>query len=210
MVWPTIGIALSLAGVASALTLVFLAMRSVMNVGGFCAEGGPYVIGQHCPQGVPAVMVGSIWGGLILAFVYVWQVLRHHVPSLAALLWPALFLLLGWNFLEYAFASPIAGSGVVWGWLVCGIVFVLMGGLPLLVALPMTIRAFTRDDPRPGWKSGAPHVQLKRIVGRAQPSGGEAAVVDELERLAVLRRSGAIDDDEFAAAKRRLLDGDRW
>ena len=33
---------------------------------------------------------------------------------------------------------------MVWGWLGCGVVFVLMGGLPLLVALPLTIRSFTR------------------------------------------------------------------
>ena len=52
--------------------------------------------------------------------------------NLMPLAWPGLFLSLGWNFLEFAFAPP--GGGFAWGWLVCGVVFVLMGGLPLLLA----------------------------------------------------------------------------
>lgn len=211
MVRPTIAIAFSLAGVACALALLFLGMRSVMNVGGFCAEGGPYVIAQHCPQGVPAIMVGSILGGLVLAFVYVWQAVRYRVPSFAMLLWPALFLSLGWNFLEYAFDSPIAGGGVVWGWLVCGAVFMLMGGLPLLAVLPATVRGFTRDDDHPpGWPAGMPLAHMQRVVGRVQPSGPDSRLVDELERLARLHEQGALSDDEYEAAKRSLLGKERW
>ena len=141
----TITIGLSLAGVACGLTLVYLSMRAVMDVGGFCAEGGPFDIETHCPQGVPGIMVGGLLGGLVLAFVYVGVAVWRGIPSFAMLLWPALFLSLGWNFLEYAFDPPGAGGGVVWGWLICGIVFMLMGGLPLLVMLPATIRGFTRD-----------------------------------------------------------------
>src|SRR6266540_2192197 len=132
MVRPTVVIALSLAGVVCALTLVFLAMRSVMGVGGFCAEGGPYVIRQQCPQGIPALLIGGIWGGVILAFVYGWYALKKSVPNFTGLLWPALFLSLGWNFLEFAFDAPGVDTGIVRGWLVCGVVFMVMGGLPLL------------------------------------------------------------------------------
>jgi Short C-terminal domain len=39
-------------------------------------------------------------------------------------------------------------------------------------------------------------------------AGGEADVVAGLERLVALRASGAITDEEFAAAKARLLGGD--
>lgn len=46
----TSGVVLSLAGVACGLTLMFLAMRSVMLVGGFCAEGGPFVIQRSAPR----------------------------------------------------------------------------------------------------------------------------------------------------------------
>jgi len=56
----TIFIGLSLAGVACALTMVYLSMRSVMDVGGFCAEGGPFEIETHCSQGVPGVMIGGL------------------------------------------------------------------------------------------------------------------------------------------------------
>lgn len=207
MIRPTITIGLSLAGIACALTLVYLSMRSVMDVGGFCAEGGPFEIETHCPQGVPGVMIGSLWGGIILAGVYVWQVLRHRVPSFTGLLWPALFLSLGWNFLEYAFNPPGTGGGVVWGWLVCGVLFVLMGGLPLLVMLPATIRGFTREAERPrGWPVGMPLEHMQRVAARAQPAAATGTVmVDELERLTKLHERGALSDDEFAAAKAKLL-----
>jgi hypothetical protein len=48
------------------------------------------------------------------------------------LAWPGLFLSLGWNFLEFTFSPP--GGGLAWGWLICGVLFVLMGGLPLILA----------------------------------------------------------------------------
>jgi hypothetical protein len=203
----TIAIGLSLAGVACGLALVYLAMRSVMDVGGFCAEGGPFVIEQHCPQGVPGIMVGGILGGLVLAFVYVGVAVWRGIPSFAGLLWPALFLSLGWNFLEYAFDSPVVGEGIVWGWLICGIVFMLMGGLPLLVMLPMTIRGFTREEKRPrGWPAGMPLAHMQRVAARVQPATASGSgMVDELERLAKLHERGALTDDEYEAAKARLL-----
>jgi hypothetical protein len=205
---PTITIALSLAGVTCALTMVYLSMRAVMDVGGFCAEGGAFEIKTHCPQGVPGVMIGSLWGGIILAGVYVWQTFRNKVPSFTGLLWPALFLSLGWNFLDYAFDPPGTDGGVVWGWLICGILFVLMGGLPLLVMLPATIRAFTREADRPrGWPVGMPLEHMQRVVARVQPVGAASgtAMVDELERLAQLYERGALSEEEYVAAKRRLL-----
>ena len=203
-------VALSLAGVACALTLVFLAMRSVMNVGGFCAEGGPYEIRQHCPQGVPGVLVGSIWGGLIFAGVYVAASLRYKVPNLAVLLWPALFLSLGWNFFEYAFDPPGETSGVIAGWLVCGIIFVVMGGLPLVVMLPSLWREFTRGpQDRPGWPGGVPVAHAKRAAARVTGSVAGSSMTDELERLDQLHRSGALDDFEYRLAKQKLIEGQR-
>ena len=201
MVRNTLAIGLSLAGVACGLTLLYLAMRSVMDVGGFCAEGGPFAIEQHCPQGVPGIMVGGILGGIVLAFVYVGVAVWRRIPSFAMLLWPALFLSLGWNFLEYAFDPPGTGGGVVWGWLICGIVFMLMGGLPLLVMLPATVRGFTRDRSRlaagrrgcrsPRCSASRPGCSRRRRRGRAWWR--------KLERLAKLHERGALTDDEYAA-----------
>ncbi len=52
--------AVGVAGLAACLTLVWLSMRAVMNVGGFCAEGGPYVIETPCPDGVPLLLMMGI------------------------------------------------------------------------------------------------------------------------------------------------------
>ena len=199
---PTVWVVLATAGVACALTLLFLGMRSVMGVGGFCAEGGPFEIRQHCPQGIPGIMVGSIWGGMVLAFASVAAAARYRVPSLAALLWPGLFLSLGWNFFEYAFDPPGETSGVIWGWLVCGVVFALMGGIPLLVVLPAVVAHFVRGSGAPGTIP----FHAQRVAERARrATGGTAGLVFELEKLGRLRRSGVLDDDEYQSAKRRLL-----
>lgn len=50
--------------------------------------------------------------------------------------------------------------------------------------------------------TGLAHLGLRAEQGSATPT----AVLDRLERLQQLHASGAIDDREFAAAKRRLLD----
>src|SRR3712207_848889 len=109
-------------------------MRAVMDVGGACAEGGPYEIAQPCPDGVPLMMVGGILGGLVCVGLFMWFAARlgGGYATIAAFAWPALFLSLGWNFFEYGLGPPGEGEGLVWGWLVCAGVFFLMGGLPLL------------------------------------------------------------------------------
>jgi hypothetical protein len=119
--------------VAAGLTVLFLGMRSVMDIGGYCASGGPYEIRQQCPDNawmIPvSIFVGLAGVGFVLAGTF------RGGPKLIALAWPALFLALGWNFLEYAFDPPPPDDGVVWGWLICGVVFVAMGGIPLLLVL---------------------------------------------------------------------------
>jgi hypothetical protein len=59
--------------------------------------------------------------------------------ALPLLAWPALFLSLGWNFLEFGVQPP--GGGLAWGWLVPGVMFVLMGGGPLWLAWRSRARA---------------------------------------------------------------------
>src|SRR4029079_16937691 len=48
---------IGVAGLAFCITLLFLGMRAVMDIGGSCAEGGAVVIRQPCPAGVPVVLV---------------------------------------------------------------------------------------------------------------------------------------------------------
>ena len=52
--------------------------------------------------------------------------------GLVLLAWPALFISLGWNFLEFAFFPPPPDTGIELGWLIPGVIFVTMGAAPLV------------------------------------------------------------------------------
>lgn len=189
---------LSLAGVACGMTFVFLGMRAVMEIGGACADGvSPYVIARPCPRGVPAALAGGLWGGIVCLGIYLWHTTSRGIPSLAAFAWPALFIALGWNFLELAVRPP-GGGGPVWGWLISGAVFVAMGAAPLGIAASPQARRFkklraAKPPPAPG-------------TPRPAPDEPRAQVVSALERLAALHASGALSDQEYRAAKARVLD----
>ena len=197
----TPGVFLSLAGVSAGITLLFLGMRSVMEIGGVCAEGGPYIPRQPCPDGVPGLMVGGIWGGMICVGLYFWFSTKGEVaPTLVMFAWPALFLSLGYNFFEFGI-NPPGDVGLAWSWLFCGVVFALMGGVPLLIAIgPIwrSLRGTTPEYERPPTK---PMSVVREAVKERTPSD----LVDALERLDKLHRSGALSDVEFEKAKRRLL-----
>jgi len=198
----------ALAGVAASLTVVFLSMRAVMDIGGACADGGPFVPRQPCPDGVSGLLVGGIWIGILLALVYMGMAFRQGVPSLAGLLWPSLFISLGWNFLDYGFDPPM-GSGVAMGWLIPGILFMLMGGIPLWIWLSV-IRA--KGLTPSAAKIPIPLQPVAGIPQRLSPSTSAPRVAADLaaalERLDVLHRSGALDDSEYKAAKRRAIAGE--
>jgi hypothetical protein len=130
--------------VAVSLTWTFLSMRAVMNVGGACADGGPYVSAQPCPDGsfliafaVPALIIFSMIGTVSASTV--------GAPNLLVPMWGVLFGTLGWNFLEYSFKGP----DIVWGWLVCGVMFWAMA-LPAFVFMLTQLRS-TRRSPSVMW-----------------------------------------------------------
>jgi hypothetical protein len=114
------------------LTLVYQSMRAVMDVGGACASGGAYEIRQTCPKGVAWVMPVGIFGMFFAGIFTFLGVFPDGGPRPYVFAWSALFLALGWNFLDYGFDSPAPGGGTEAGWIVCGVVFVIMGGVPLL------------------------------------------------------------------------------
>jgi hypothetical protein len=199
----------------------------VMDIGGACASGGPFVPVRPCPSGVPLLMFAGIWGGIIFLGIYVWQAFKNRIPSFIAFAWPALFLSLGWNFLDFGLDPP-GGGGPEWGWLVCAIVFALMGGLPLLAVVKPVSKSFINPAPeaepiRPlavAPMRAALAGVLKAKAGRdaaASPAGASGAateapaqaesMVAALERLQYLHRSGSLTDDEFAAAKARIIAG---
>ena len=118
-------------GVAFCISTLYHAMRPIMRLGGMVASGGPYAIEHPAPSWV-WVMPLSIIIGMICFFLNLFTSPGDDGINLMPLAWPGLFLSLGWNFLEFTFNPP--GGGLAWGWLICGVVFVLMGGLPLLMA----------------------------------------------------------------------------
>lgn len=207
----------SLVVVTACLTVLFLSMRAVMSVGGYCASGGPYGIAVECPDQVVVLLPLSIVLGIVAAFVYAYASSQLPGPRLWPLLWPALFLSLGWNFMEFAVAD--GDSGVVWGWLICGVVFVAMGLLPLWLVLSKgALRALLWSDAPsavpvdPYRETGYPAASTRRAptpvstVPESSKSGD--GLTGELERLTLLHERGALTGAEFAAAKKRLLEGE--
>lgn len=199
---------LAVACLAASLTLVFLSMRAVLDIGGFCADGGPFVIETHCPEGVPLLITAGIFGLFGFGGLMAWKGSRLGDPfgGLVMLAWPALFLSLGWNFLEYAFWPPAPVDGIVWGWLIPGVIFMLMGGVPLLALLPLGSGA--------GKATGhgrATRAQRAKLLGEMvrlrDARAPDAGLVSQLERLSALRRDGTLTELEFELAKRRILDG---
>lgn len=200
----------TLAAVVCGMTLLFLAMRSVMEIGGSCGSDGVHQPIRPCPEGVPLATMGGIFGGVVALMVYLGAAAKYGVPNWAWLGWPALFLSLDWNFLEFGLDPP-TDDGLVLGWVVCGVTFVLMGGGPLVLFAKPLARAI----PPIGWGGGTAEraasrprrepVQLVEPTYDPQPAPAGRDMVEALERLSELHRKGALTAEEFEAAKERVL-----
>lgn len=127
------GLGLSVLVMMLAMTWVYRGMRAAMDIGGACANNGPYVPVQPCPAGptallsigIPLVVLSALAGSAIAVM------LRAPIPLL--MMWWLLFGVLGWNFIDYGVVQgdPDDG-GLIWGWLICGVMFWAMA-LPALV-----------------------------------------------------------------------------
>ena len=227
---------IGMGGLAFTLTILWLSMRAVMGIGGACASGGPYVPAVECPDAVVLLTPLSIFGLFIFGGLAAWggANVGGRWIALIALGWPALFLSLGWNFLEFGFSPPGGNDGqLVWSWIFCGVVFVLMGGIPLLVGLRGAAwaagshRAYAGGRVLIGPKGGLDELrdfqdQLQAAVEERNAQRSDAAraaagagyraeqerdVAARLERLARLHDAGDLTDAEFDAAKRATLAG---
>jgi hypothetical protein len=217
-------------GLAFTITILWLSMRAVMDIGGACATGGPYVPAVVCPDSVVLLTPVSIFGLFIFGGLAAWggSSLGGRWIAVLFLAWPALFISLGWNFLDYGLRPPGAEPGELdWSWLFCGIVFVLMGGIPLLIGLRGAAmvagshRAYAGGrvlvGPRPdmntlrGLRDSIEAAAETRRVAQAREArqpGSEATgdVATRLERLARLHADGSLTNLEFEAAKRATLE----
>jgi len=143
LLWRIVLVFIGIFGFTFCLTSLYLAMRGVMNLGGFVAYGGPYHIAHKAPNWVWVFPV-SILSGLIFIFLNQFNARRVGGLNLLTLLWPAVFLSLGENFLEFGLTPPGQQPAVTWPWLICGILFLIMGGVPLVFIIKNTIKTLSR------------------------------------------------------------------
>ncbi|MDQ2698362.1 MAG: hypothetical protein M3Y46_06180 [Actinomycetota bacterium] len=115
-------------GFAFCFSLLYLTAVTVTALGGYCASGGPYEIAVECPENVVAFTPLSIFGGMFAVLLAIVFAQGFGVP-LVIWAWPILFVGLGWSFLQ-----SFINYGDITG-IVIGIMFVLMGLAPLVLAL---------------------------------------------------------------------------
>ena len=176
------------AGMATAITLVFLGMRAVMAIGGSCAEGGPYVSARACPDGATPAMLLGIFGGIAATGLAAWKgaALGGAFASVWILGWPALFGSLGWNFLEFGLGLHTFPDGSNPGGdlslVICGVVFEAMA-IPVAAAFVAGVASSLRGDAsgpsatsrRDGLLDGAIRVDAAPDPARRPPAGGRCS-----------------------------------
>jgi len=137
---------LSVLVLAVCITWAFFAMRAVMEVGGSCADGGPYVSAQPCPAGAGLIAI-AIPVMIITAMAGSAAAISVQAPNLLIPMWGFLFGSLGWNFLE----AGITGPHLDWSSIVCGVVFELMA-LPAILGILAAVKVavLPPNPPPPG------------------------------------------------------------
>jgi hypothetical protein len=135
--WRYVGSAASWLLFAFCFTLLAVGASIVMGLGGFCASGGPYVIETQCPEVVVWSTPLSIFGGLIAVGIGA-IVARGFGTPLIAWAWPILFIGLGLAFLGSGISAGV--DGITFDLL--AVLFILMGGAPLVLELRVDPQAF--------------------------------------------------------------------
>ena len=126
------------AGGAMCIVLIFLGMRSVMDIGGFCAEGGPYVIAQGCPDAATPSLLLGMFGLFLFGAIATGYGIRSAGSgplrrSSAGRRCSACSAGTSWS----TACSIRAGRWIELGWAICGVVFWLMAAGPLIALLPL-------------------------------------------------------------------------
>jgi hypothetical protein len=165
-----VGFLIGIAGIAGSITVVFLGMRSVLDVGGQCASGGPYVIAVQCPDGTWTLPL-AIFAGLGFAFLAVagGTKIGGLYASLPGLAWVGLFCSLGFNFLQWGIAPPSdptvdssGGPGLIF--VLLGLMFEVMGIVPLVT----TLLAMRPGAAKPSVTFGGRSFDTARLIQSAE------------------------------------------
>ncbi|MEV0530688.1 SHOCT domain-containing protein [Kitasatospora sp. NPDC050463] len=119
-----------------------------------------------------------------------------------------LFLFILWFFLLFKIISDIFRSHDMGGWGKAGwLIFVIL--LPFLgVFVYLIVRGRSmgeRDLAQAKEADAAFKAYVKEAAGTEGGGGGAGGHVDELAKLADLKNSGAISEEEFRKAKEKLL-----
>ena len=144
-------LAASLGALGIFIAMMSSSMRAVMAIGGSCGDDPAYITVPPCPEGIVGPIMIAGFGGLLAAGLSGLAAWRLRLPQVGLLGWPALFGVLGWNFIDYA--SPVSVDGMVGefntSWMFCGVLFEAMAVLPLvLVYLVVRMRRRLRAAER--------------------------------------------------------------
>jgi hypothetical protein len=179
--WPSVlGFLVGLAGIAGSITVVFLGMRSVLDVGGQCASGGPYVIATPCPDGTWLLPLANFAGLSFTSGGPLWVVLALGL----------MFEVMGLVPLRSALLGLRSGRG------------------PAGRAVPRDEPGVGLDPGL--WSAVAATVEEAggRASPTGPRPGTGSDLVAALERLTALHQAGNLTDEEFAAAKHNLIEAD--
>lgn len=147
------------------LTLLYQGMRGLQALGGYAATGGPYLVTRPAPGWAwvlyAAIPLAVVSLGAVFALLR-----RKPGTSLLYLCWPAAFLSLGWNFVEFG----LRGSSPDGFDLAAGGLFVLLGFVPLVV-LALDYRQKIREHRRTG-EAPPPRPGLRPLLPQLATASG--------------------------------------
>ena len=125
---------LGIAAGAAAITLLSMLLRAATAVGGSCPDADTSLAAQPCRSHTGAALLLVVACALLCLLAVSWGATELGAPRPLFLAWPVLALTLGWNFLRDGFDPPM-GEEIALGYVVGGVVFLLLGAAPLLLRL---------------------------------------------------------------------------
>lgn len=173
-----LGTAVCALGIAASVTITTVGGMAIMDEGGFVASGGPYQIAHPTPQGLwilPIAFIGlfafpvvhAVFASRIMGFRLIWAT------------WCAVWIATGGTTFWYGLHPP-GGSGLAWGWLIMGGVFLVVG----LVSVSLYFVALRFVE----WKRSEMAPRMLLVYSLATAAALMAGVVVGLRAFAAVAR----------------------